>query len=88
MAEKQTEEVKMVAPTQPKIEMVKVKLLRPYLHETTKRVHQPGEIIDVSKEDAKWLTSESWGAYAFRGERHIVDGDVKRHSLKRAELVA
>jgi hypothetical protein len=89
----ETEVTKEKAPTKAKEEKattIKVKALRPIVDPNTNVVAAPGTVIEVTESQAAELTREmkNVGAFAFRGERYVPDGDVKRHSLKRAEVVA
>lgn len=73
-----------------KAKTVKIKALRHITDPNTNIVAEPGTILEVTEAQAADLTREmkNKGAFAFRGERYNVDGEVRRHSLKRAELVA
>ncbi len=83
-----SEQAKKEEVTKSAVKLVKVRALRPITNPATNIVVSPGQTIDVTEEQAAELTKDMKGAYAFRGERYNVDGEVKRHSLKRAELVA
>ena len=50
------------------------------------RIVKPGQIVEVTKAQARDLCAKIHGAYAFSGERHIKDGDCKQHDLRRARL--
>jgi hypothetical protein len=85
MAEK-TEETKQEAKA---VAKVKVRCLMPFENPNTKQVMLPGQTCDLSAEQAAEFTRDfGGGAFAFRGERFQVDGDVKRHPSRRAEVVA
>ncbi len=81
------EEKKQAAP---KTKTVKIKVLRPITDPNTNIVANAGDVIEVTEAQALELTRgmKNVGSFAFRGERYNVDGEVKRHSLQRAELVA
>lgn len=85
MAEVKKEEAKQEA----QAPMIKVRALLPFENPNTKLVMLPGQICELTKEQAaEFLRDLGGGSFAFRGERYAVDGDVKRHSYRRAELVA
>lgn len=71
----------------PKAKLVKVRALMPFENPATKLVVIPGQCVEVTQEIAAELTKDFKGQYAFSGERYSVDGDVKRHPCKRAEIV-
>lgn len=69
---------------------VRLVVLRPFMVPGTdakeKRMTTIGEIITVTQAIAKDLTKPMKGAYAFAGERHNADNDIKHHDLRRARL--
>ncbi len=75
---------------EPKAKTVKIRALRPITDPNTNIVVAPGNVIDVTEAQAADLTRDmtNVGVFAFRGERYNTDGEVKRHSLKRAEMFA
>ncbi len=84
MAEKQ--EAK--AGEQPAVKLAKVRVLRPFLNSRTRLIEgRIGSIVEVPEADLPELTKDFGGQMAFRGERFVSDGDVKRHECRRAELV-
>lgn len=92
-----TGQTKMVSPQKPGQKTYKIVALRPFqvgeIHWKEGRVDRDetrivavGEIVEVSKEQAKDLCKPIKGSYAFSGERHNADRDVTRHDLSRARL--
>lgn len=89
LIEKEGDKTKMVAGdgAAAKVETVKIKVLRPIA--VGGIVRNPGDIVEVTAAEAKEFCAEVSGPHAFRGERYADDeGEVKRHSLKRAKLVS
>ncbi len=69
-----------------KVETVKIKVMRPIM--VGGIVRQPGELVEVTQEEAKEFCTPSKGHHAFRGERHAdEEGGPKRFDLTRAKLV-
>lgn len=46
----------------------------------------PGQMVEVSENQARDLIKQIHGPYAFSGERHLKDGDIATHSGARARL--
>lgn len=73
--------------TEPKADTVTVRCLQPFTNPNTQIVMIPGQTCEVTRDQAAQLTKEISGSLAFRGERYAADGDVKRHSHRRAQIV-
>lgn len=86
-------ETKMTAAKKNTVKMVKVVCQREFKIENIVRdshgavvedlsvMVKPGQVVDVPEKRAEILCRKIEGAYAFSGERFIVDGDCKRHDL-------
>lgn len=71
------------------VKLAKVKVLRPFLNNRTRMVEgKIGAVVEVFADDVKDLTQDFTGNFSFKGQRHESDGDVRRQSCRRAELVA
>lgn len=75
-------EAKMVAPKKEKT----FKLLAMREFQVGEKVVKPGDLVEVTKDQAKDLCKKLQGGYAFSGERHNKDGDIIQHDLTRARL--